>query len=110
MSIKFSAYTGGFYDTDIHTVIPDDAVGITNEYHATLMQGQTNGQEIKADKNGFPVLAERVMTQEQLIKSRIASLESKQTPRRLREAALGLDNGWLKNLESEIAALRSQLS
>ena len=45
-----------------------------------------------------------------LIKQKIAVLESQQTPRRVREAALGLDNGWLKNLESEIAALRSQLS
>ena len=45
-----------------------------------------------------------------LIRLQIIALESQQTPRRVREAALGLDNGWLKNLESEIAALRSQLS
>jgi hypothetical protein len=39
----------------------------------------------------------------------ISVLESQQTPRRIREAALGDDNGWLENLETQISALRSQL-
>lgn len=41
--------------------------------------------------------------------SQINALESQQTPRRIREAALGDDNGWLENLDTQIAALRSQL-
>lgn len=44
------------------------------------------------------------------IKQQIAELESQQTERRIREATLGIDNGWLKNLNDQIAALRSQLS
>lgn len=44
------------------------------------------------------------------ILEKIAVLEAKQTPRRSREAVLGVDNGWLKNLNDQIAALRAQLT
>lgn len=43
------------------------------------------------------------------IKAEIASLEATITSRRTREAILGTDNGWLANVESQIAALRAQL-
>lgn len=39
----------------------------------------------------------------------IYSLERQITQRRIREAILGTDNGWLEDIESQIAALRSQL-
>jgi len=44
------------------------------------------------------------------IKLQIIALEDMQTDRRIREAILGTDNGWLANLNSQIASLRSQLS
>ncbi len=40
------------------------------------------------------------------IQQQIAQLEASATPRRIREATLGTDNGWLKNLNAQIAALR----
>lgn len=43
------------------------------------------------------------------IKAQILDLEALQTPRRMREAAIGIDNGWLAALEAEIAVLRAQL-
>lgn len=43
------------------------------------------------------------------IKSEIAALESTITPRRLREAVLGTDAGWMATLDAQIAALRAQL-
>lgn len=43
------------------------------------------------------------------IKSDIAALEAKVTPRRIREAILGTDNGWLVAQDAAIAALRAQL-
>lgn len=49
-------------------------------------------------------------TPNQIILSSIAALEATVTPRRSREAVLGLDNGWLKNLNDQIAALRAQLT
>lgn len=39
----------------------------------------------------------------------IKILEAKQTPRRMREAALGVDGGWLSFLNTQIAALRALL-
>lgn len=47
--------------------------------------------------------------QNAIVKQQISALESQQTPRRIREAAIGIDGGWLKNLDAQIAALRKQL-
>lgn len=41
--------------------------------------------------------------------SQIATLETQITARRQREAILGTDNGWLADIEAQIAALRTQL-
>lgn len=53
----YSKTTGGFYDTAIHgDNIPADAVEITAEQHAALLQGQSEGKQIVGDENGYPVL------------------------------------------------------
>ena len=39
----------------------------------------------------------------------IKNLEDQQTDRRIREAVLNLDNGWLKGVNDQITLLRSQL-
>ena len=41
--------------------------------------------------------------------AQIAALEALETHRRLREAALGIDGGWMAAHDAEIAALRAQL-
>lgn len=51
-----------------------------------------------------PVQAEPLSAQAQ-----IATIESTITQRRLREAVLGIDGGWLAAKVAEIAALRSQV-
>ena len=43
------------------------------------------------------------------IPGEIRALESQITVRRQREAILGTDNGWLANIDAQIADLRSQL-
>lgn len=53
----YSASTAGFYAIEIHgDNIPADAVEITPEQHAALLQGQSVGKVIAADENGYPVL------------------------------------------------------
>ena len=42
--------------------------------------------------------------------SQIQALEATVTDRRVREAVLGVDDNWLKNLNDQIAALRAQLT
>ena len=55
----YSKQTGGFYDTAIHgNNIPADAVEITAEQHAALIEGQSQGKLIQADAKGKPVLAD----------------------------------------------------
>jgi hypothetical protein len=46
---------------------------------------------------------------EQNVLSQIAKLEATITPRRQREAILGIDNGWLADVNAQIAALRAKL-
>lgn len=64
----FSASTGGFYSREIHgDNIPPDAVEITTEEHAALLDGQSQGKVIAADADGRPVLQDPPpLTAEQL--------------------------------------------
>lgn len=50
-----------------------------------------------------------LLTGNDQIKSQIAQLEDSVTERRIREAVLGTDNGWLKNVDGQIAGLRAKL-
>ena len=55
----YSKSTGGFYDTAIHgNNIPADAVEITADEHAALLEGQSAGKLIQAAANGRPVLVD----------------------------------------------------
>lgn len=55
----YSATTGGFYDPEINkNGMPSDVVEITDELHASLLEGQATGLIIAADENGAPYLAE----------------------------------------------------
>lgn len=45
------------------------------------------------------------------IRKQIYALESQQSsPRRMREAVLGIDNGWLEGINTQIETLRNSLS
>ena len=59
MTLYYSQSTGGFYDDQIHSTVPDDAVAISPEQHAALLAGQSGGQVIMPGKDGKPVLAEQ---------------------------------------------------
>ena len=63
----------------------------------------------QADYNAQQIAWEALNSQSE-IKRQIMALEATQTLRRMREAANGTDNGWMRNLESQIAALRAQLT
>lgn len=53
---------------------------------------------------GFPMLTAR----DQVLAA-ITALEANVTQRRIREAVLGADDGWLANIDKQIAALRAKL-
>ncbi|WP_438402346.1 DUF4376 domain-containing protein [Aeromonas veronii] len=55
----YSKSTNGFYHPVIHgETIPADAVEITEDYHFELMQSQSQGKQIIADVDGYPVAIE----------------------------------------------------
>ena len=58
MTIFYSKSNQAFYDDQIHSTVPDDAVEISTEQHAALLAGQSQGQVIMPGKDGKPVLAD----------------------------------------------------
>lgn len=57
MTIYYSKTNQAFYDSAIHSRLPEDAVEISQEQHAALLAGQSSGQVIMPGKDGKPVLA-----------------------------------------------------
>ena len=56
MTLYYSQSTGGFYDSAIHSRLPEDAVEISPEQHTALLAGQSAGQVIMPGKDGKPLL------------------------------------------------------
>ena len=54
MTLYYSATTGGFYDSDVHTTLPTDAVEITVQTHQALLTANAQGAIIAADEQGYP--------------------------------------------------------
>lgn len=69
MTKFYSQSTSGFYSIEINgDDIPSDAVQITDEYWQALLEGQSTGQIITADKKGYPILTDRAPpTHEELV-------------------------------------------
>ncbi len=55
--IYYSTSDNAFYDDQIHSRLPEDAVAISQEQHAALLAGQAQGKTIMPGKDGKPVLA-----------------------------------------------------
>lgn len=58
MTIFYAASSCGFYDDQIHSAIPGDAVEITADQHAELIAGQAVGKRIVADQSSRPMLVD----------------------------------------------------
>lgn len=60
MTIFYSAFTGGFYDDEVHSpnMIPVDAYEITADEHQAMLHGQELGRRIVPNELGQPVLAD----------------------------------------------------
>ncbi|MFV0929317.1 phage tail assembly chaperone [Pseudomonas jessenii] len=58
MTIFSSKSTGHFYDDAISPDLPDDAIEITHELHAALLEGQRQGKKIDFSPEDGPVLVE----------------------------------------------------
>ncbi|WP_122208060.1 phage tail assembly chaperone [Pseudomonas viridiflava] len=65
--IFYSATTGGFYDSSENTYVPADALEISSERHAALLDGPTSGRRIIAGENGLPILADPLSLPENVL-------------------------------------------
>lgn len=84
---------------------------ISDDVLAALFEGQMAGKKIVPDADGYPVLQDPTPpSANQSILNQIVDLEATVTPRRLREAVLSADSGWLAGVNEQIAALRRRLS
>jgi hypothetical protein len=66
MSLHYSKTTLGFYDDDLHTTLPSDAVSITQLVYDTLISEQSQGKIIIPDSNGYPISVERTISEDQI--------------------------------------------
>ena len=57
--LSYSPSTGGFYDSEIHEMIPPDAQPISGQLHRDLLDAQSRGQMIVADGGGAPIAIDR---------------------------------------------------
>ena len=62
----YNSKNNGFYDSNIND-IPDNSVEISDEYHAELLEKQSNGLVIQSDENGYPIAVEHVLTVDEII-------------------------------------------
>lgn len=66
VNVYFDPSSGGFYQSDIHKIIPNSAIEITNEYRWNLLQGQSEGMEIVVE-SGEVFLREPIQAESDLI-------------------------------------------
>ena len=55
MGLYYSDKNAGFYDTNVHTTLPDDAVEITDAEWRDLLTQLESGKEIRKGANGKPI-------------------------------------------------------
>lgn len=54
--IYFCAKNNGFYNSELHTSIPEHSIEISQQLYEQLIFGQSNGQTIVTDEQGMPFL------------------------------------------------------
>ena len=55
----YSSSTNGFYDPEVNTKIPEDAVEISFEVWQSLLEAQSQGKVISSDAKGKPIASDR---------------------------------------------------
>lgn len=56
MATYFNPDDMAFYSSELYSNIPSQAVPLSDEQYITLLNGQSQGKQIIADKTGYPVL------------------------------------------------------
>lgn len=118
MNMLYSKTTGGFYSTEVHSYIPEDAVTVVQADYEALLADQASGSVIMADANGKPIAVRPQPENPSVARKReiLALLEQLdlQSVRPLRAKVAGTatadDERILAELESQAVALRAELA
>lgn len=60
MAYFFSKTTRGWYHSDIHSEMPEDAIEVSDEVHRAIMAEHDKGMRIVGDENGNPMAVPHV--------------------------------------------------
>ena len=108
--IYASQATQGFYHEQIHgSRIPADAIELTEDQYQAALTIRSTGREFSIANDGSVLAVDPPPPPPPTVLEQIRTLESKVTQRRLREALLGTDGGWLAGIDAQIADLRAQI-
>lgn len=127
MTIYYCAENNGFYDSEFHSEqeIPKQVVEITEQTRTELLEANSAGKNIVADKNGFPIVEKIVIDAETLkknaiekLKNQLASIDTESlTDRTWREYVIAHAADFshealsrLQEYENKAIALREQLN
>lgn len=80
--LHYSAARNAFFDTRVHTVLPEDAVAITEDEHAHLLAAQGAGKVIRPGDDGQPTARRPTETGEQL-RARLLAATKREAARRI---------------------------
>lgn len=72
MTLYTSKETRGFYDDEIHTTLPEDALEISAEEHATIINGQAAGMIIDWNEDGYAFLREPIPPTKEELNEQVA--------------------------------------
>lgn len=107
MSAKFSKLTGGIYPLAAFKTFPEDAIDIPEALYDKYKNGEVSCLTVTAGV--VSEFVEEPLNGNALTRSQISEIESSVTSRRMREAVLGIDAGWLKDVDAKITDLRKKL-
>lgn len=75
--MRFSKNTGGFYPENIdYPNLPDDLVFVSDDDYCALLNNTDENFEITADKNGYPILSERVIENVHLVEMQYIAIDA----------------------------------
>lgn len=112
MKTRYSKSTNNFYPFDIdYSDLPADVQEVSMEDYYAVMN-RPSGSTFDFDEDGNLTItpaAPATVNPNADVMQQILEIEATVTQRRLREAMLGIDDGWLKAADDRITELRKQL-
>lgn len=109
MQFRYSATTGFFYPVDMdYQNLPDDIIFIEEADFMLAVAARDRGDTFKF-VDGILIITPKPpvpIDPNEEKRTQIRLIEQRATARRIREAILGIDNGWLQDINDQIQAIR----